>query len=235
MRMRRKPWARPELAACAFYISDPEALRGRWHERFGSGGPLYIELGCGKGAFLAHEAALHPERNYLAIDIKSEVLALAKRHIDAEFAPLGRAPQNILVLSWDIERIDRILAESDCADTLYINFCNPWPRPKHHKRRLTHPRQLLKYRAFLRDGGTLAFKTDDDELYRDTLRYLPESGFRVVEAQDSCYAQGVPAGTVLTEHEQMFLDRGLPVHRILAVKEALPAGMTEEKLKALRL
>lgn len=221
MRMRRKPWARPELAACPFFVPDPPSLLGRWREQFTSGSELFIELGCGKGGFIAHEAALHPERAYLAVDIKSEVLALTKRHIDAAYADAGREPDNIRVMSWDIERIDLMLAPEDTADTIYINFPNPWPKNRHRKKRLTHPRQLLKYRVFLRDGGHILFKTDDDELFEDSLCYFEESGYTVEAAVTSLYESGVPDGAVLTEHEQMFLDKGLPIHFIRARKSDL--------------
>ncbi len=53
MRIRRKPWARPELAACPFCIDDPENHIGHWHELFPKRQPLHLELGCGKGGFMA--------------------------------------------------------------------------------------------------------------------------------------------------------------------------------------
>ncbi len=58
-----------------------------------------------------------------------------------------------------------MLGKEDYAERIYINFCNPWPRGKHKKRRLTHTRQLIQYRDFLVDGGEIHFKTDDDELF----------------------------------------------------------------------
>ena len=80
MRMRRKPWARPELAASPFVIDRPEEYKGRWKEAFeNSDLPLHIELGCGKGGFIAQKAFETPEINFLALDIKSEVLAVGRR------------------------------------------------------------------------------------------------------------------------------------------------------------
>lgn len=222
--MRRKPWARPELAACPFYVPDPPSLLGRWRGQFANRSELFIELGCGKGGFIAHVAAAHPERAYLAVDIKSEVLALTKRHIDAAFAEAGRAPDNILIMSWDIERIDLMLSPEDRTDTIYINFPNPWPKNRHRKKRLTHTRQLSKYRAFLKDGGRILFKTDDDALFEDSLGYFDEAGFTVEAAVGDLYENGVPAGLVLTEHEQMFLSHGLPIHFIRARRSDLPGG-----------
>ena len=52
MRIRRKPWARPELAACPFCIDNPEENIGHWQEAFPKQQPLHLELGCGKGCLL---------------------------------------------------------------------------------------------------------------------------------------------------------------------------------------
>ena len=82
MRMRRKPWVRAELAESEFFIDDPTLNIGNWHSKYKRKGPLHLELGCGKGSFIAKLAAKNPNINYLAIDIKSEVLGLAKRNVE---------------------------------------------------------------------------------------------------------------------------------------------------------
>ena len=86
MRMRRKPWVRTELAESKFFIDNPIELIGKWHKGFKrQKQPMHLELGCGKGSFIAKLASTNPEINYLAIDIKSEVLGLAKRNIEKEY------------------------------------------------------------------------------------------------------------------------------------------------------
>ena len=77
MRIRYNPEARPELAAWEYYIDEPEKLRGHWAEQFARRQPMVLELGCGKGGFLAQMAPAHPEKNYIALDVKSEMLVLA--------------------------------------------------------------------------------------------------------------------------------------------------------------
>ncbi len=238
MRMRRKPWARPELAACPFFIDYAPDMLGRWNAAFARPDqPLYIEVGCGKGGFIAHEAATHPDRNYLSIDLKSEVLVSAKRAAEREFAAAGRPVDNYLSMSWDVERFPVILDARDAVDTIYINFPNPWSKPKHYKHRLTHPRQLALYRAFLKDGGYIYFKTDDDALFRDSVDYFTASGFEIEQIEPDLYAVGVPDGAVLTEHERMFMADGLPVHyiaaRMLPLAEIVQAATAEAAQAAL--
>ena len=82
MRMRFKPYAGPELAACAYHINEPMAQKGKWREVFQNPDlPIHMELGCGKGGFLSQLALRHPERNYIGVDITDTVLILANRAI----------------------------------------------------------------------------------------------------------------------------------------------------------
>ena len=83
--MRSKPWAKPELEACPFFLRHPEQQKGRWHEWFPEEGAIHLELGCGKGYFIAGLAPLHPELHYIGIDLKDVILAPAKRVIEAAF------------------------------------------------------------------------------------------------------------------------------------------------------
>lgn len=64
-------------------------------------------------------------------------------------------------------QIDSVFSKEDGIERIYINFCNPWPKSKHKKRRLTHYRQLIKYKEFL--NGEIWFKTDDDDLFAESV------------------------------------------------------------------
>ncbi len=80
MRIRRKKWAKQELEEAAFYVDNPEICKNAWHEKFAKNQPLHIELGCGKGNFIANLAVKHPEINYIAVDMIEAMLGLAKRN-----------------------------------------------------------------------------------------------------------------------------------------------------------
>ena len=112
-------------------------------------------------------------------------------------------------------------APDDRVERIYINFCNPWPKPRHQKRRLTHTRQLLQYRTFLIDGGEIWFRTDDDGLFEDSHTYFAQAGFEILEE-----SWDLPPGTrpecPETEHERMFRDEGIPIKFLIARKGALP-------------
>lgn len=221
MRMRFKPYARPELLACDYHAHDPFAMKGTWHSRFARPEqPMILELGCGKGGFLSKLACAHPENNYLGIDITDKVLILAKRKIEAAYAAAGRPVDNVMIMSADIERILNVFGPADTVQRIYINFCNPWSKnASSNKHRLTYPRQLIQYREFLVDGGEIWFKTDDDDLFRDSLEYFPASGFEIVWQTFDLH-QNEPAWNIRTEHEGMFTEMGIPIKALIARKRA---------------
>ena len=93
MRVRKKAWARPELMACPYFVTDPQAQKGRWEERFGQKRPLHLDLGCGKCVFLAPMAAAHRDVNYVGIDLSYDILGVGRRNIAAAFGE--EQPDNV--------------------------------------------------------------------------------------------------------------------------------------------
>lgn len=218
MRIRRKPWARPELEACDFCVKDLEAIRGKWNDSFVNKNPLHLELGCGKGGFIAQISALNQNINYVAIDIKSEMSAYARRKIVASFEEKGiEKIENVKLLVHNIENIHEVFSEEDSVERIYINFCNPWPRGKHKKRRLTYPKKLAEYRKFLCDTGEIWFKTDDDELFEESIEYFNESGYRIEYITRDLHNSGFEYN-IETEHEKMFSDMGIKIKFLIAKK-----------------
>ena len=212
MRIRYKKWARPELEASPFYVDNPETKRGKWKESFKNPSlPLYLELGCGKGNFIAEMASRHKKINYIAIDLVDAMLGLAKRNVEQTYKEKNLETDNIYLTRFDIERIGLILSKEDEIERIYINFCNPWPRGKHHKKRLTHIRQLEKYKEFLKPGGEIYFKTDDDNLFLESLEYFRQAGFKTVKKTDDLHQEKDFWENIETEHEKMFSEQGIKI------------------------
>lgn len=224
MRMRFKPYAHDELMAADFHVHEPLIWGGKWHGQYARPEqPFILELGCGKGGFISQLACAHPENNYLGIDITDKVLILAKRNIERIYAEKGMTPDNVMIMSLDIERILNAFDERDTAQRIYINFCNPWNKKLAHKKhRLTHTRQLALYRTILAENGEIYFKTDDDDLFRDSLAYFPEAGYEIVWKTFDLHADE-PDWNIRTEHEAMFTEQGIPTKALIAVKKPMTA------------
>lgn len=218
MRIRSKPWARPELALCPYFTDDPLPFKGGWSEKFKNPNqPIHIELGCGKGGFISQIAPANININYIAIDIKLEMLAMARRKISATYTEADLETENIFLVKTNIESVNPIFSEEDEIERIYINFCNPWPKYPDKKHRLTHPRQLMRYKTFLKAGGEIMFKTDDDGLFNDSLEYFDECGFKIIwetrDLHNSDYKYNI-----MTEHEEMFSKMGITTKMLIASK-----------------
>lgn len=121
-----------------------------------------------------------------------------------------------MLTRFDIERIGLILDKKDKVQRIYINFCNPWPRGKHRKKRLTHTRQLEKYKEFLVPNGEVYFKTDDDDLFIASLEYFEEAGFEIVEKTYDLHNEPIFEKNIETEHEKMFTEQGIKIKALIA-------------------
>ena len=217
MRIRFKPWARPELEASKFYRDNPEELKDKWIQEFeNKENPIHLELGCGKGNFISQLAAQNVSTNYIAIDLVDAMLGLAKRKVEEVYDEAHKEIKNIILTRFDIERIMLILGKQDNIKRIYINFCNPWPKGQHRKKRLTHTRQLEKYKTFLAEGGEIYFKTDDDALFESSLGYFEESGFEIIAKTYDLHSEAIWENNIETEHEKMFSKQGIKIKALIA-------------------
>lgn len=214
MRIRRKKWAEKELQEAKFYIDKPEVNKGKWNEYFKNKAPLYIELGCGKGLFISTLAVNNKNINFIAVDMIEAMLGLSKRNIEEAYE--YKNPENLALIRANVELIDNVFGDGDKVDRIYINFCNPWPKAKHNKRRLTHTRQLEKYKTFLKENGEIFFKTDDDELFEASLEYFKDSNFKIEAITYDLHKKHIFEQNIETEHEKMFSEEGIKIKALIA-------------------
>ena len=227
MRMRRKAWTEPLLDSCAYLVNQPGTLRGQWRSRFVCPeAPLHLEIGCGKGVATVQMAHANPDVNYIAIDEVRHVLAVTIKNAMNEY---GEDPvENLNLSAIDAMFITDCFAPEDGISRIYIQFPNPWnEKAKQHKRRLTHPRQLMQYRSFLAPGGEIHFKTDDPTLFLASQRYMKMSGFEITYLTDDLHASGY-APNYMSEHELMYTAKGMPIHFMIAKMVDLPEDFVYE-------
>lgn len=208
MRLRKKWWARPEMETSSKVIIEPAQLKGKWKYEFKNNNPIYLELGCGRGSFIKSNAEAHADINYIGIDLKDEVLIYALRKIEE------LETDNVRLIPMNIDRISDIFDDSEIS-RIYINFCNPWPKERHKKRRLTHTRFLNKYKGFITPNTEIWFKTDDVGLFEESKLYFEESGFKINFLTYDLHNSGFE-NNVVTEYERKFTELGMKTMFIVA-------------------
>ena len=205
MRSRNITGSREMIRESGFVVHEPEEMRGRWKEAFGSDAPLHVEIGMGKGRFLMDMARLHPEISYIGIEKYSSVLLRAIQKMQEDPLP------NVKFIRMDAEEIEAVFGEGE-VDRIYLNFSDPWPKDRHAKRRLESRQFLKRYDRILKKGGQIEFKTDNRELFAFALEGLPEAGWRAKAVTWDLH--GDPAmneGNVMTEYEERFSSLGNPI------------------------
>lgn len=210
MRLRRKPWIDEAIHEFDDFVSARdqelgEEKKGAWDEVFGRKAPLYAELGTGKGDFISQLAELHPEINYIGIEAQQDVLYSAAKKVRE------KGLKNVRLLVFDINNIENIFAPGE-VDRFYVNFCDPWPKARHAKRRLTHVNFLEKYRRLLKKGGELFFKTDNRPLFDFSLEQFAEAGLQVEDVSFDLHAENRP-DNIMTEYERKFSGFGEKINR----------------------
>ncbi len=208
MRLRKKWWARPALEESPLAIIKPEELKGSWHKEFGNNNPIYLELGCGRGKFISQKAEENPHINFIAVDLKDEVIVYAMQKIQEKNL------QNVRLIPMNISFIGDLFSEGEIS-RIFINFCNPWPKERHKKRRLTHSRFLELYKGFLKLPGDLYFKTDDKGLFDESLDYFKESGFEIKYITYDLHNSDFE-GNIMTEYENKFSSIGMKIMFLIA-------------------
>lgn len=188
-------------------IEEPTSHRGRWKELFGNENPLYLEIGCGKGQFIAGQAKAHPDRNFVAIEGQESVALRALQKAEEE---------NITNIRFVLEYVRDIrdFFEDEELAGIYLNFSDPWPKERHAKRRLTYGKRLLQYQQIIEEGGFIQFKTDNEGLFTFTLEQIAEENLEILEMSRDLHQSEFAADNITTEYEDKFAATGKNINYV---------------------
>jgi len=204
--------AQPELV-----VLDAQAYKGRWKEFFGNDKPIYVELGMGKGQFISQQSGRNPDINFIGVDMYDELIRRASEKGRLVWEEKGETtPPNLALLRANIEGIETMFEPGE-IERIYLNFSDPWPKSKHARRRLTHPRFLAKYVELLNGRGEIHFKTDSMKLFEFSLNSFTEVGLQLRNISLDLHRDGLRDDLVLTEYETKFVGLGQPIYRLEAV------------------
>lgn len=212
VRRRRKKGADEKLLSYTEYVlrEDIDKLKGKWNIKFGNDNPIHVEFGTGKGQFITTLAKQNPDINYIAMELKEEVLLKAVEKADDSNL------DNILFLWADVSDILNYF-ESKELSRIYINFCDPWPKNRWSKRRLTYSGFLEMYNNILEDNGEIHFKTDNEKLFEFSLNEIAANNWLLknisLDLSSSEYKNNVT-----TEYEDKFMSQGMRIFRCEAKK-----------------
>lgn len=209
MRLRNNPHAIEKLQRYSdIVIFKAQQNKGSWHEHFKNQNPIFVELGMGRGKFITTHAYNNPNINYIGMEVFNEVICNALDKVLALSLP------NIALLPENIANIEEIFSEAE-VDRLYINFCDPWPKARHAKRRLTHRTFLGRYQKILKPDGDIIFKTDSRELFDFSVSEFETAGLEITSLTYDLKNENDPTN-IATEYEKKFMEMNMPIYRLTA-------------------
>lgn len=207
MRLRKKPWIAERIQDFSnILVSDPTVYKGKWRQFFQNDNPLHVEVGTGKGRFVTTLAQQNHVMNFIGMEYMQDVIYYAAQNA------ANKELKNIALLRFDVNHIADVF---DCGEIsrLYINFCDPWPKKRHAKRRLTHSDFLKRYKQILAPGGEIHFKTDNEELFAYSLNeFAADREFQLKNITFDLHNSDF-VSNVMTEYEEKFSGMGMKIFR----------------------
>lgn len=179
---------------------------------FGNDNPVDLEIGCGKGGFVCALAAQNPDRNYIALEMVSNVVLSAMEEAQRQ----GR--ENVRFLNIRAECLPCYIPERS-IETIYLNFSTPLPKLGYVTQRLTHRGFLETYKKLLVDGGKIIQKTDNRDFFDFSLEEYRACDFDLQDVTYNLHEHGNPDWNIVTEYEAKWVEQGLPIHRAVAIKK----------------
>ena len=182
-------------------------LAGKWRsEHFGNNNPIVLEVGCGRGEYTVGMARLHPEKNFIGIDIKGN------RIWKGSSLAVEEGLENVAFLRTFIETVSDHFAEGE-VDEIWITFPDPRPKDRDIKRRLTSPRFQEMYKFMLKHDGIIHLKTDNQPLFDYTLEVLQDRKIKHLVSTTDLYTSDLQEHTmgIYTTYEKRYLSEGIAI------------------------
>lgn len=205
MRLRNVKNKEEILKASSYLVDNPKENIGRWNEVFGNDKPIYIEIGMGKGKFIIENAIRYPEINFIGIEKFDSVLARSLPKI-----PEGL--DNLLIIRMDALDIDSVFSSE--ISRIYLNFSDPWPKNRHHLRRLSSKVFLDKYDLIFKGNREIYQRTDNQALYIYSLMSYSEHGYVLSDISFDLHKD--KEDLITTEYEDKFSEKGMSIYSVVA-------------------
>lgn len=210
MRRRKIKGAMEKLLSYEALVFEAEKLTANFVEELGwIEEDIWVEIGMGRGQFIIEYAKRHPEKRFIGIELKEEVLLRALEKLEEENIT------NIRFIVGNANLMPEFFSNAS-LERIFVNFCDPWPKTRWEKRRLTHSNYLEIYKKLLIINGELHFKTDAEPLFEFSVNeLLAFDDFKVTELQLDLHSKNLEIPT--TEYEDKFSDKGLKIFRLVAL------------------
>jgi len=188
-------------------LEYPSDMKGKWQDFFKNTNPVILELACGRGEYTVGLSQLHPQQNFIGVDVKGNRMFIGAKKCLAENL------SNAAFLRTQIEKLTDYFTAGE-VDEIWITFPDPQLRISKAKKRLTHPRFLRLYQQILKTDGPIHLKTDSPDLYRFTKTVAELYDLTIVEDSDNVYSEAFVKEElkIKTHYESLDIAQSKKIH-----------------------
>lgn len=187
-------------------ILNPKEYKGKWNTLFNNDNPIYIEIGMGKGDFIIEHAKRYKDINFIGIEKFDSVIVRAIEKVPEDL-------NNLKLIRMDAKEIDEVFDKE--IDRIFLNFSDPWPKKRHHDRRLTSHLFLKRYDNLFKKEKEIIQKTDNRDLFEYSVISLTTYGYKIedisLDLHNSDYED-----IITTEYEKRFVALGNNIYYLVA-------------------
>ena len=191
---------------CPYVVNDPKNYKGKWQTLFKNKNPIYLELGMGRGDFIIDMAKTYPNINFIGLEAIDSQMVRAVENLT------NKNLQNLKLINCNAEEVDNIFQKE--IDTIYLTFCDPWPKKIDEKKRFTHVSFLKKYDKIFKKQKHIILKTDNKGFFAYSLETLSNYWYTFKRVSLDLHHDENPIPNIMTNYEKQYFKEGRPIYYV---------------------
>ena len=191
---------------CPYVVNDPKNYKGKWQTLFKNKNPIYLELGMGRGDFIIDMAKTYPNINFIGLEAIDSQMVRAVENLT------NKNLQNLKLINCNAEEVDNIFQKE--IDTIYLTFCDPWPKKIDEKKRFTHINFLKKYDKIFKKQKHIILKTDNKGFFAYSLETLSNYWYTFKRVSLDLHHDENPIPNIMTNYEKQYFKEGRPIYYV---------------------
>lgn len=189
----------------SYVVNNPTIYKNKWHkEAFKNNNPIYLELGMGRGDFIIDMAKTYPNINFIGLEVNDSQMVNAINRLQKE------SLKNLKLINIDACEVANIFGKE--IDTIYLTFCDPWPKKIDEKRRFTHESFLKLYDRIFKKDKHIILKTDNKGFFAYSLETLSQYWYSFERVSLDLHHDENPIKNIMTNYEKQYFKEGRPIY-----------------------
>jgi tRNA (guanine-N7-)-methyltransferase len=198
--------AKEIISNSKYVVKNPEKNKGKWKNVFNNDRPIMLELGMGRGSFIINMALMHPNINYIGLELDVNQTATAVNNIG------NRKIDNLKFICVDAKEIINIFSKE--INTIYLTFSEPWPKKQDAKKRFTHESYLRLYDRVFKKDKHIILKTDNKILFSSSLEELSKYWYSFNKVSLDLHNDERKIENVMTDFEKEYYKEKRPIYYV---------------------